>query len=67
MLKFCGNVEFVYLSHICPLGNKRIIYLRLKFFYGFFFQNRDFVKSHFIYQFEIYRLFCMRYIDGRAE
>ena len=30
-------------------------------------KNRDFEKSYSMYQFEIYRLFCMRYIDGGAE
>ena len=64
-LKFCGNVEFVYIYCISPLG-KRIVYLRLKFF-TVFFKMCDFEKSHFMYQFEIYRLFCMRYIDGGAE
>ena len=28
---------------------------------------RFFSKSYFMYQFEIYRLFCTRYIDGGAE
>ena len=56
----------LYIYCIIPLG-KRIVYLRLNIFYVFFFQNRDFEKSLFMYQFEIYRLFCMRYIDGEAE
>ena len=65
MLKFCGNVEFVYLSYKTFSLKNRLF--KGKIFLRFFFQDCDFDKSHFMYQFKIYRLFCILCDISTAE